>query len=214
MSYRVAVLASGSGSNLQALLDAERAGVLGAQIVLVAGDRPAAQALQRGLRHGVATACVPLAAGRRADGSLDRAAWERRLAAVVAAFEPDLIILAGFMRVLSVDFLARFPDQVINQHPALLPEDGGATVTSRSGIELPALRGAHVVAEALARGLPLTGCTIHRVTAVVDDGPLLARAEVPILADDSVETLHERIKAQEQRMIVDVVRQLAAAHAR
>jgi phosphoribosylglycinamide formyltransferase-1 len=208
MTYRVAVLISGSGSNLQALLDAE----LGAQIVLVASDRPSAQGLQRGLRHGVATACVPLTAERRADGSLDRASWERRLADVVAAFTPDLIVLAGFMRVLSAEFLARFPDRVINQHPALLPEGGGATVLSDSGIELPALRGAHVVAEALARGLPLTGCTIHRVTPIVDDGPVLAQAEVPILAGDSVESLHERIKAQEQDLIVAVVRQLAQDH--
>jgi phosphoribosylglycinamide formyltransferase 1 len=212
MSYRVAVLISGSGSNLQALLDAERAGELGAQVVLVASDRPTAQGLQRGLQHGLATACVPLAAERRADGSLDRATWERRLADVVAAFAPDLIVLAGFMRVLSAEFLARFPDRVINQHPALLPRGGGSTVLSSSGIELPALRGAHVVAEALARALPLTGCTIHRVTALVDDGPVLAQAEVPILADDSVESLHERIKAREQGLIVEVVRRLARAH--
>ncbi|MEI7773068.1 MAG: formyltransferase family protein, partial [Chloroflexales bacterium] len=139
-----------------------------------------------------------------------RAAWEQRLAGVVAAFTPDLVVLAGFMRILSPAFLQHFPGRVINQHPALLPDDGGDTVATSSGLTIPALRGAHVVPDALRLGMAVTGCTIHRVTPRVDDGPILARAEVPILPGDDEASLHERIKAQERRMIVQVVRDLAA----
>ncbi|WP_298815065.1 phosphoribosylglycinamide formyltransferase [Chloroflexus sp.] len=200
----IAVLLSGSGSNLQALLDAQAAGELAGEVTLVVSDRAQAYGLQRALNAGIAAAYVPLATPR---GPL-RQQWEERLAGVIAAFEPDLIVLAGFMRVLSARFLERFPDRVINQHPALLPNDGGDTVTTSSGIVIPALRGAHVVADALRLGLPVTGCTIHRVTPRVDDGPILARAEVPILPDDTVETLHERIKAVERRLIVATVNRL------
>jgi phosphoribosylglycinamide formyltransferase-1 len=136
-------------------------------------------------------------------------AWEERLAAVVRAFAPDLVLLSGFMRVLSARFLAHFPDRVINQHPALLPHDGGETVSTSGGARIPALRGAHVVTDALRLQLPLTGCTIHLVTPAVDNGPVLATAEVPILPGDDESTLHERIKAEERRLVVEVVRGLA-----
>lgn len=210
--YRVAVLLSGSGSNLQALLDAEAAGQLEAEIVLAVSDRADAFGLQRALRRRVAAAYIPLPTPvQPAERSAARAVWERRLADVVAAFEPDLIVLAGFMRILSPAFLDRFPNRVINQHPALLPDDGGDTYVTSSGLVIPALRGAHVVREALELGLPITGCTIHRVTPRVDDGPVLARAEVPVLPGDTPETLHERIKHEEHRLIVEVVRSLARA---
>lgn len=205
--YRVAVFISGSGSNLQALIDAQSEGVLGAELALVVSDRADAYGLQRALKHGIATVFVPLAKPRNAAA---RAAWEQRLAAVAHAFDPQLIVLSGFMRVLSADFLAHFPARVINQHPALLPDDGGDTVLTSSGLRLPALRGAHVVAEAVERGLPISGCTVHWVTPAVDDGPILARAEVPLLPGDDADTLHERIKAQERRLIVRVVHDLAA----
>lgn len=205
--YRVAVFVSGSGSNLQALLDAQQTGDLGnAEIVLVVSDRADAYGLQRALKHRVAAAFVPL---RRPRDPVARAEWERRLADVTAAFTPDLIVLAGFMRVLSPVFLDRFPNRVINQHPALLPDDSGDTFVTSRGIVIPALRGAHVVADALRLGLPITGCTVHRVTPAVDDGPVLARAEVPILPGDTEETLHERIKQVEHRLIVEVVARLA-----
>ena len=113
------------------------------------------------------------------------------------------------MRVLSPVFLDRFPNRVINQHPALLPDDGGDTFVTSRGIVIPALRGAHVVADAIRLGLPVTGCTIHRVTPAVDDGPVLARAEVPVLPGDDEATLHERIKDVEHRLIVEVVARLA-----
>jgi phosphoribosylglycinamide formyltransferase-1 len=210
VTYQVAVLISGSGSNLQALLDAEAAGSLGAQVCLVLSDRADAYGLQRALARGIAAAHVPLpAAPRGPEREQARAAWERRLAAVTAAFAPDLVVLAGFMRILSPIFLDHFPGRVINQHPALLPEDGGETYTTSGGLVIPALRGAHVVPEAVRRGLPVTGCTIHRVTPRVDDGPVLARAEVPVLPDDTADTLHERIKAEERRLIVAVVAALA-----
>lgn len=213
MGYAVAVLLSGSGSNLQALLDAEAAGELGAaRVSLVVSDRAEAYGLQRALAHRIAAAHVPLlAAPVRADRAAARLAWEHRLAAVVGAFTPDLVVLAGFMRILSPAFLDRFPGRVINQHPALLPDDGGDSYRTTAGLRIPALRGAHVVPEALALGLPLTGCTIHRVTPRVDDGPVLARVEVPIAPDDSTETLHERIKHEERRMIVEVVAALSRA---
>lgn len=211
MTYRIAVLLSGAGSNLQALLDAQRAGLLGpAEIGLVLSDRADAYGLQRALAQNLPTACVPLPSSPAGPLRVAaRAAWEQRLARVATVFEPDLLVLAGFMRVLSASFLEQFPDQVINQHPALLPDDGGSSVVSPSGYRLPALRGANVVAEALRLGLPATGCTVHRVTPRVDDGPILARAEVLILPDDSAASLHERIKAEERRLIVEVVRGLA-----
>lgn len=209
--FSLAVLISGSGSNLQALLDAEAAGELGAQVAFVASDRADAYGLQRALGRGIAAAHVPLPAAPKGPArQAARAAWEGRLAAVTAAFAPDLVVLAGFMRVLSPIFLDRFPDRVINQHPALLPDDGGPTYTTSAGLVIPALRGAHVVPDALAQGLPVTGCTVHRVTPRVDDGPVLGRVEVPVRPDDSVESLHERIKQAERRLIVDVVRRLSA----
>lgn len=210
--YTIAVLLSGSGSNLQALLDAQAAGTLGAEVVFVGSDRADAYGLQRALKAGIAAAYVPLPAAPRSPAREQaRAAWEQRLAAITAAFTPDLVVLAGFMRILSAEFLRHFPGRVINQHPALLPADGGPTVATSSGLTIPALRGAHVVPEAIARGLPVTGCTIHRVTPRVDDGPILAQAEVPILPDDTAATLHERIKLEERRMLVEVVRMLSAS---
>ncbi|NTV65962.1 MAG: phosphoribosylglycinamide formyltransferase [Oscillochloris sp.] len=207
----IAVLISGSGTNLQALFDAQDADDLGgARVELVVSDRSDAFGLQRALTRGVAAAHVPLPAAPRGPArDAARAAWEQRLAAVVAAFRPDLVVLTGFMRVLSSAFLDRFPDRVINQHPAILPADGGDIVVTRAGLRIPALRGAHVVPDALRLGLPVTGCTIHRVTPRVDDGPILAQAEVAILAEDDEASLHERIKVEERRLIVQVVRDLA-----
>jgi phosphoribosylglycinamide formyltransferase 1 len=216
---------SGGGSNLQALLDAQGAGILEAQVALVLADRADAYGLQRALQHGIPAAFVPLprATGASTDRAGVRAAWEQRLLAVLNAFEYDLVLLSGFMRVLSADFLAGCRAPVINQHPALLPDpgrsfdgsqaqaSGGDTLTTSGGIVIPALRGAHVVAEALRRSLPVTGCTIHRVTPAVDDGPVLATAEVPIRPGDTEDTLHERIKVAERRLVVEVVARLARA---
>ena len=219
--FVVAVLLSGSGSNLQALLDAQEVGALGARVGLVLSDRADAYGVQRALARSIPAAFVPLprSAGPPEARAAARMAWEQRLLGVLNGFEYNLVLLSGFMRVLSADFLAGCRAPVINQHPALLPDpgrsfdasrsSGGDTVTTSSGVVIPALRGAHVVADALRRRLPVTGCTIHRVTPAVDDGPVLATAEVPILPGDDEATLHERIKAQERRLVVEVVARLA-----
>jgi phosphoribosylglycinamide formyltransferase-1 len=205
-TYRIAVLLSGSGTNLQALIDARTTGALPAEIALVLSDRADAYGLQRALRNTIPVAFVPLNRPRHAPS---RVAWELQLADLLNLFAPDLVLLSGFMRVLSARFLERCHAPVINQHPALLPDGGGDTVTI-NGISIPALRGAHVVADALRLGLPITGCSIHRATPIVDDGPILARAVVPILTGDDEAALHERIKAEERRLIVEVVSQLAS----
>ncbi|HET7093894.1 MAG TPA: formyltransferase family protein, partial [Thermomicrobiales bacterium] len=136
-------------------------------------------------------------------------AYDARLARVVAAFDPDLIVLAGWMLLLSDAFLDRFPDRVVNIHPALLPDDGGPVVETSRGI-LPALRGARAVRDALRRGLPITGATVHLVTLACDAGPVLARAEAPILAGDDEARLHERIKAIEHRLLPAAIGRLLA----
>lgn len=176
-SKRLVVLASGSGTNLQALLDATD---LGADIVGVVSDRPAAVALQRAAACGVHTDAVVL------DG--DRAAWEATLVSRVAALEPDLVVLAGFMRVLSADFVHRWP--VLNVHPSLLP----------------AFPGAHAVEDALAWGAKIAGVTVHFVDELVDHGPIVAQEAVPVLEDDTAETLHARMQKVEHHLLPDVVR--------
>ena len=210
----IAVLLSGSGSNLQAVLDAQASGELAGRVALVISDRADAYGLQRALGYGIPCAFVPLPAAPPAERAAARAAWERRLLGVLNAFSYDLVLLSGFMRVLSAEFLASCRAPVINQHPALLPDPADAAagrdyVPTNAGARVPALRGAHVVAEALRRGLGATGCTIHYVTPEVDNGPVLARAEVPIVPGDTEASLHERIKIAERRMIVEVLARLA-----
>jgi phosphoribosylglycinamide formyltransferase-1 len=202
-ALRVAVLASGSGSNLQALLEDQN----GYRIVVVISDRPGAGALAHAERAGVPAICLPLTRPR---DPVVRAAWEQEVVAALAAHAPELIVMAGWMRVMSEGFVNQFGAQVINQHPALLPEDDAPDYQLADGSRIPAIRGAHAVRDALRLGLSRTGCTIHRVTAEVDVGPVLARAEVPVLPGDDEQTLHERIKEHERRLIVDVVRRLAS----
>jgi phosphoribosylglycinamide formyltransferase-1 len=135
--------------------------------------------------------------------------WEYNIAAVLDLFAPDLIVMAGWMRVMSAAFIERFAGRIINQHPALLPDEPVDTYQLGDSRTIPAIRGAHAVRDALRLRLPITGCTVHWVTPEVDAGPVLARAEVPILQSDDEASLHERIKTQERRLIVDVVRRLA-----
>jgi formyltetrahydrofolate-dependent phosphoribosylglycinamide formyltransferase len=175
---RIAVLVSGSGSNLQALLDH---GHLGGRVVLVVADRPGATGLERARAAGVEAGCVD----RAAYG--DRAAWEAALAAAVEAAEADLVVLAGFMRILSAAFVARWP--ILNVHPSLLP----------------AFPGAHAVADALEHGVRVTGATVHFVTADVDAGPIVAQQAVPVEADDTPERLHARIKQVEHELLPTAV---------
>lgn len=174
---RLVVLASGSGTNLQALLDADD---LGGDVVAVVSDRPGAGALDRAEARDVPAAVVPLAG--------DRVAWEARLRAEVAAHDPDLVILAGFMRVLSAAFVDRWT--VVNVHPSLLP----------------AFPGAHAVRDALAWGVKVSGVTVHVVDEEVDHGPIIAQAAVAVRDDDTVATLHARMQAVEHRLLPEAVR--------
>lgn len=201
---RLVVMISGSGSNLQALIDAQQHGDLAASIAAVVCDQPKALGIQRALAARLPLVCIPLAKG------IDRTAWATQVADVIAAFQPDMVLMAGWMRVMPAPFVERWSPNLLNQHPALLPEDTADTYTLSDGRTIPAIRGAHAVRDALALGVPITGCTIHRVTPAVDVGPVLARVEVPVLLDDTETSLHERIKVQERQMLVDVLNALAA----
>jgi phosphoribosylglycinamide formyltransferase 1 len=196
---RIALLISGSGSNLQALIDASESGQLpGVEIVLVVSNQPDAVGLQRALKHRLAALYLPWKQREEA---------EARLTAILRLFQVDLIVLAGWMRIFSAGFVAQFPQRIINLHPALLPDDGRSkTYVTSSGIEVPALRGLHVVQQALDAGLQVTGSTVHYVTPEVDAGPVICREEVVIEEGDTEETLHERIKRVEHRLIVEAVR--------
>ena len=123
----------------------------------------------------------------------DRDAWDAAMTEATAVHEPDLVVSAGFMKILGQQFLSRFPGRIVNTHPALLP----------------AFPGAHAVAEALAYGVKVTGCTVHLVDAGTDTGPILAQQPVPVFDDDDEASLHERIKIVERRLLVDVLEALA-----
>jgi phosphoribosylglycinamide formyltransferase 1 len=196
---RIAVLISGSGSNLQALIDASESGQLpGVEIVLVVSNQPDAVGLQKALKHRLPALYLPWKQREEA---------EARLTAILHLFQVDLIVLAGWMRIFTAKFVAQFPHRMINLHPALLPDDGmSKTYVTSSGIEVPALRGLHVVQQALDAGLQVTGSTVHYVTPEVDAGPVICREEVVIEEGDTEETLHERIKQVEHRLIVEAVR--------
>jgi phosphoribosylglycinamide formyltransferase 1 len=179
------VLASGTGSLLASLLDAA-VGDYPARVVAVGVDRdcPATDI--------AAAASLPSFRVRLAD-YLDRAAWDAALTEATAAHEPDLVVSAGFMKILGPQFLSKFEGRTLNTHPALLP----------------AFPGAHGVADALAHGVKVTGCTVHLVDAGTDTGPILAQQPVPVLDDDDEQTLHERIKVTERRLLVDVIAAVA-----
>ena len=182
---RVVVLASGTGSLLQSLL-AAAVGDYPARVVAVGTDRDC-----RAVRIA-ADAGVPSYTVRLGDHP-DRAAWDAAITAATAAHNPDLIVSAGFMKILGTQFLSRFPGRVVNTHPALLP----------------AFPGAHAVPDALTYGVKVTGCTVHLVDAGVDTGPILAQQAVDVHDGDDEETLHERIKTVERRLLVDVLAALA-----
>ncbi len=180
------MLVSGSGTLLQSLLDAVRDGSLAVEVVAAGADRRGAYGLVRATDAGIPTFVVPLAKGG------DRAAWDAALTAEVASFEPDLVVLAGFMKLVGPAFLARFGGRTINSHPALLPS----------------FPGAHGVRDALAYGVKVTGCSIIVVDEGVDTGRIVAQEAVPVRDDDTEDTLHERIKTVERRLLVDVIRTL------
>ena len=182
---RLVVLASGTGSLLASLLDAAVADYP-ARVVAVGVDRDC-RAVE------IATeASLPTFTVRLADHP-GRDAWDAALTEAVAAHAPDLIVSAGFMKILGPQFLTQFCGRTLNTHPTLLP----------------AFPGAHGVADALAYGVKVTGCTVHLVDAGTDTGPILAQQPIPVLDDDDEETLHERIKVTERRLLVEVVAAVA-----
>jgi phosphoribosylglycinamide formyltransferase 1 len=182
---RLVVLASGTGSLLASLLDAA-VDDYPARVVAVGVDRdcPAAEV--------AAAASLPTFSVRLADHP-DRDAWDAALTEAAAAHSPDLVVSAGFMKILGKQFLSKFQGRILNTHPTLLP----------------AFPGAHGVADALAHGVKVTGCTVHLVDAGTDTGPILAQQPIPVLDDDDEETLHERIKVTERRLLVDVIAAVA-----
>jgi phosphoribosylglycinamide formyltransferase-1 len=182
---RLVVLASGTGSLLESLL-AAAVDDYPARVVGVGTDRDC-RALEV-----AASASIPGYTVRLGDYP-DRAAWDAAVTEATAQHQPDLVVSAGFMKILGAQFLSRFLGRVVNTHPALLP----------------AFPGAHAVPEALAYGVRVTGCTVHLVDAGVDTGPILAQEAIPVLDDDDESSLHERIKVVERRLLVDVLAAMA-----
>ncbi|SMX50572.1 phosphoribosylglycinamide formyltransferase [Maliponia aquimaris] len=186
---RVAILLSGGGSNMVKLVEDMHRDDHPAQPVLVLSNSAAAGGLARAAALGVATAVVD----HRPFGQ-DRAAFEDALQAALAPFAPDILCLAGFMRVLTAGFVTPWQGRMLNIHPSLLPK----------------YRGLHTHARALEAGDTEAGCTVHEVTPELDDGPILGQARVPILADDTPDTLAARVLAQEHRLYPAVLRRFAA----
>jgi phosphoribosylglycinamide formyltransferase-1 len=182
---RLVVLVSGSGTNLQALLDAEAEGAP-LRVVAVGADRDGTGGAVRAALRGVATFTC------RVPDHDTRADWDAALTRLVSAHEPDLVVSAGFMKVLGPAFLQAH--RVVNAHPALLPS----------------FPGAHGVRDALEHGVRVTGCTCHWVDAGVDTGPIIDQRAVRVQDGDTVDTLHERIKVEERAMLVEVLSRLAA----
>lgn len=183
---RLVVLVSGSGSNLQALLDACDDSRYGAAVVAVGADRDGIEGLRRAERRGVPTFVLPV------NDFSDRAAWDEALADACGGYAPDLVVSAGFLKLVGSTFLSRFGDRYINTHNALLPS----------------FPGIHGPRDALAYGVKVTGATLFFVDEGVDTGPIIAQVAVPVLDDDTEETLTERIKEAERCQLVDVIGRL------
>ncbi|QIN28941.1 phosphoribosylglycinamide formyltransferase [Brevibacterium luteolum] len=190
-AVRLVTLASGSGSLTQAVIDAFTGSAPAADVALAAvgSDRPDAPVLDRARGAGLDTFVVA------PQDYASRDEWNQSLAETVAGYEPDWVVSAGFMRILGPDFISRFPQRIINTHPALLPS----------------FPGAHGVRDALAYGVKVTGSTVHLVDEGVDTGPIIAQQPVPVEPDDTEDTLHERIRRVERRLLVDVLTHLASA---
>jgi phosphoribosylglycinamide formyltransferase-1 len=184
---RLVVLASGGGTTLQALLDAGADVSFGARVVAVGADRTSIEALARGERAGAATFSC-----RVADYA-SRDEWDAALTDAVAGYEPDLVISAGFMKLVGPQFLKRFGGRYVNSHPALLPS----------------FPGMHAVREAIDYGVKVAGCTLFVVDEGVDTGPIIAQQAVQVLDDDDESTLHERIKIAERAVLVEYVGRMA-----
>jgi formyltetrahydrofolate-dependent phosphoribosylglycinamide formyltransferase len=180
------VLISGTGTNLQALLDATADSSFGAQVVAVGADRSGIAGLARAQAAGIPTFTC------RVSDYPAREDWDRALTALCASFQPDLVILAGFLKLVGKSFLATFGGRVINTHPALLPS----------------FPGLHGVRDALRYGVKVTGCTVFLVDSGTDTGPVIAQAAVPVMDGDDEKTLHERIKVAERTLLARTVGQM------
>lgn len=192
---RIGVLVSGEGSNLQALLDACESGIVDARVAVVVSHREGAGALERARQAAVPACVLPQPA---LHDPLARCRYEVELLALLLCYRLDLAVLAGWLLVLSADFLDRCPFPLLNVHPALLPEPGELP-------DYPVLRGMHAVRDALALRLPYTGVSVHHVTVEVDAGPVVRRERVPIAAGDDEASLYRRIKAVEHRLLPEAV---------
>ena len=187
---KIGVLVSGTGTNLQALLDAQARGALApAEIAVVVSNKRAAPALARAAAAGVPAEVIE-------HTGIDRVAFETRLLDALARHDVAAVVLAGFMRVLTAHFVDRFPLRIVNTHPSLLP--------AFPGVDAPA--------QALAYGVKLAGVTVHFVDTTVDGGPIIAQAAVAIEDGDDARTLHARIQREEHRLLPIVVQRLAAGH--
>ena len=181
---RTAVLVSGSGTNLQAIIDHAAAGTLGIRLAGVISDRPGVLALERATRAGIPAQTIDHA---RAGSS---AAFQQQLAGALAALEPELVVLAGFMRILGEGFVRRYAGRLLNIHPSLLP----------------AFPGLHTHRRALEAGCKLVGATVHFVTSELDHGPIVMQSAVPVLPGDDEERLAERVLATEHVIYPQAVR--------
>lgn len=181
------VLASGRGSNLQAIFDALQAGALTAKVGVVISDRQDALALTRAKQYRVPALFLDPRAYP------DRPAYDAAIVEALTAHRVELVILAGFMRLISKPILEAFPNKVINIHPSLLPS----------------FTGLHAHRQALAYGVKVSGCTVHFVDEAVDHGPIIAQAAVPVLAEDTEESLSNRILAEEHRLLPQVIQHYA-----
>ncbi|MDQ6754771.1 MAG: phosphoribosylglycinamide formyltransferase [Actinomycetota bacterium] len=185
---RIVVLVSGTGSNLQAVIDAIEAGELPVEIAAVGADRPGTAGIERSEAAGLETFVVNFKDyARRSD-------WDAALLAAVAGYEPDYVVSSGFMRIVAPDFIDAFPGRYVNTHPALLPS----------------FPGAHAVRDALAYGVKVSGCTVHFADAGMDTGPIIAQTAVAVEDGDTEETLHERIKVAERELLIRVLRRLGS----
>lgn len=186
---RIVVLVSGTGSNLQSVIDAVRSGELDVEIAAVGADREGTYGVERSSEAGLETFVVNF------NSFPTRDEWDAALTARVASYAPDVVVSSGFMRIVSADFIKAFNGKYLNTHPALLP----------------AFPGAHGVRDAMAYGVKVTGCTVHWADAGMDTGPIIAQEAVAIEPGDTEESLHERIKVVERRLLIDTLAELAAA---
>ena len=188
---RIVVLVSGTGSNLQAVIDAVKSGELDVEIAAVGADREGTYGVERSSEAGLETFVVNF------NSFPTRDEWDTALTAKVASYAPDVVVSSGFMRIVSADFIDAFNGKYLNTHPALLP----------------AFPGAHGVRDAMAYGVKVTGCTVHYVDELLDHGPTILQCEVARLDDDTVETLSARILEQEHRLYVQAVKKICTTKA-